>query len=133
MQNLPVTKYIREGIICLFSLSKYLFSAAILSCRSNALISVSISTPICHHNKHIALDEKSFLFGVYKNQDVNKLVLMEIKYYIYYSRCSKNNMNLTALKHRLKLLYQTHKQASVSEGKHYAFQIKWQKYHDLLR
>ena len=29
--NLPVIKSIRECIICLFSLSKYLFSAAILS------------------------------------------------------------------------------------------------------
>ena len=91
-------------------------------------------TWLSHHNIHIALDEKSFLFGVYKDQenDVNKLVMMEIKYYIYYSRCSKNNMNLTVLKHRLKLLYQTHKQASISEGKYDAFQIKWQKYHDLL-
>ena len=68
---------------------------------------------------HIALDEKSFLFGIYKNEenDVNKLDLMEIKYYLYYSRCSKNNMNLTVLKHRLKLRYQTRKQASISEGK----------------
>ena len=91
-------------------------------------------TWLSHHNIHIALDEKSFLFGVYKNQenDVNKLVLIEIKYYIYYARCSKNNMNLTVLKHSLKLLYQTHKQVSVSEGKYDAFQIKWQKYHDLL-
>ena len=31
MLNLPVIKSIRESIICLFSLSKYLFSAAILS------------------------------------------------------------------------------------------------------
>ena len=91
-------------------------------------------TWLSHHNIHIALDEKSFLFGVYKNQenDVYKLVMMAIKYYIYYSRCSKNNMNLIVLKHRLKLLYQTHKQASISEGKYDAFQIKWQEYHDLL-
>ena len=68
-------------------------------------------TWLSHHNIHIALDEKSFLFGVNKVQenDFNKLVLMEIKYYIYYCRCSKDNMNLTVLKHRLKLLYQTHK------------------------
>ena len=91
-------------------------------------------TWLSHHNIHIALDEKSFLFGIYKNQenDVNKLVLMEIKYYIYYSRCSKNNMTLIVLKHRFKLLYETHKQASISKGKYDAFQIKWQKYHDLL-
>ena len=49
---------------------------------------------------------------------------MEIKYYIHYSRCNKNNMNLTVLKHRLKLLYQTHKQALISERKYDAFQIQ---------
>ena len=45
------------------------------------------TTLLSHHNIHIALDEKSFLFGLYKDQenDVNKLILMEIKY-IYYSR-----------------------------------------------
>ena len=43
---------------------------------------------------------------------------MEIKYYIYYSMCSKNNMKLTILKHRFKLLYETHKQAFIFEGKY---------------
>ena len=77
---------------------------------------------------HIALDEKSFLFGVCKDQgnDVNKLVLMDTKY-IHYSRCSKNNMHLTVLKYRLKLLYQTHKQASILERKYDAFQKQYGK------
>ena len=93
------------------------------------------NTWLSHHiNIRIALDEKSFLFGVHKDQEngVNTLVLMAIKYYINYSRCSKNNMNLTVLKHSLTLLYQTNKQASIPEVKYDAFQIKWQKYHDLF-
>ena len=42
---------------------------------------------------YLDLDEKSFLFGIFKNQenDVNKLVVMEIKYYIYFAKCSKSN------------------------------------------
>ena len=51
------------------------------------------------HGIHITLNEKSVLFGIDPDEkrDINKLVLMEIKYYIYYARCSKNNMNLTVL------------------------------------
>ena len=50
---------------------------------------------------HITLNEKSFIFQINPDQksDINKLVLMEIKYYIYYERCSKSNMNLTMLQH----------------------------------
>ena len=47
---------------------------------------------------------------------------MEIKYYIYYARCSKSNMKLTVLQHRLKLLYQTYKYLAVSTGKYDDFQ-----------
>ena len=78
--------------------------------------------------------EKSVIFGIDPDQksDINKLVLMEIKYYIYYARCSKNNMNLTVLQHRLKLLYQTYKYSSISTGKYENFQTNWQNYHNLL-
>ena len=64
---------------------------------------------------HITLYEKSVIFGVDPDQksDINKLVLMEIKYYIYYARYSKSNMNPTVLQHRLKLLYQTYKYRSI--------------------
>ena len=86
------------------------------------------------HNIALNLDEKSFLFGISKNQEnnINKLVLMEIKYYIYYAKCSKNNIKLSVLKQRLKLLYQTHQQASILEDKYENFQVKWQNYHNLL-
>ena len=57
---------------------------------------------------------------------------MEIKYYIYYARCSKSNMNLTVLRHRRKLLYQTYKYLSISTGKYENFQTNWQNYHNLL-
>ena len=82
----------------------------------------------------ITLDEKSFLFGLLPDQEneANKLVLMEMKYYIYYARCSNNNMGLTVLKNRLTLLYQTKRQASIIESKHGIFQTKWQKYHALF-
>ena len=87
------------------------------------------------HNIALNLDEKSFLFGISKNQenDINKLVLMKIKYYIYYAKCSKNNIKLSVLKQRLKLLYQTHQQASILEDKYENFQVKWQNYHNLLK
>ena len=87
------------------------------------------------HNIVINLDEKSFLFGISKNQenDVNKLVLMEIKYYIYYAKCNKNNIRLSVLKQRLKLLYQTLQQASILEDKYENVQVKWQNYHNLLK
>ena len=72
-------------------------------------------TWLSQQNLLIDLKMKSHSCLVYikiKN-DANKLILMEIKYYIYYSMRSKNNLNLTVLKHRLKLLYETQKQASV--------------------
>ena len=31
-----------------------------------------------------------------QKNDINKLVLIEIKYYIYYARCSKSNMKPTS-------------------------------------
>ena len=54
---------------------------------------------LIQHGIYITLNEKSFIFGIDPNQknDINKLVLIEIKYYIYYARCSKSNMNLTVL------------------------------------
>ena len=54
---------------------------------------------LIQHGIHITLNEKSFIFGIDPDQksDINKLVLTEIKYYIYYARCSKSNMNLTVL------------------------------------
>ena len=89
---------------------------------------------LSQHGIHITLNEKSVIFGIDPDQksDINKLVLMEIKYYIYYARCSKNNMNLTVLQHRLKLLYQTYKYSSISTGKYENFQTNWQNYHKLL-
>ena len=83
---------------------------------------------------HIILNEKSFIFGIDPNQksDINKLVLTEIKYYIYHARCSKGNMNLKVLQHRLELLYQTHKYSSISTVKYENFQTNWQNYHNLL-
>ena len=39
---------------------------------------------LSQHGIHITIDEKSFLFGLVPNLElVNKLVLMELKYYIY--------------------------------------------------
>ena len=89
---------------------------------------------LIHHGIHITLNEKSVIFGIDPDQksDINKLVLMEIKYYIYYARCSKSNMNLTVLQHRLKLLYQTYKYSSISTGKYENFQTNLQTYHNLL-
>ena len=89
---------------------------------------------LSEHNIHIHLEEKSFLFGLFKNQDneVNKLVLMEIKYYIYFAKCSKNNLRLSVLKQRLKLVYQTQQYASILENKYEIFQVKWQNFHTLF-
>ena len=82
---------------------------------------------------YIILDETSFLFGLLLlEDDVNKLVLMEIKYYIYYARCSKSRLSLTVLKQRLKLQYQTYKQASVQSNTYELFHTKWQNYHKFL-
>ena len=67
---------------------------------------------------YITLNERSFIFGIDPNQksDINKLVLIEIKYYIHYARCNKSNMNLTVLQHRLELLYQTYKYNIFQQG-----------------
>ena len=82
---------------------------------------------------YIILDETSFLFGLLLlEDDINKLVLMEIKYYIYYARCSKSRLSLTVLKQRLKLQYQTYKQASVQSNTYELFHTKWQNYHKFL-
>ena len=89
---------------------------------------------LSEHNIHIPLEEKSFLFGLFKNQDneVNKLVLMEIKYYIYFAKCSKNNLRLSVLKQRLKLVYQTQQYASILENQYETFQVNWQNFHNLF-
>ena len=89
---------------------------------------------LIQHGINITLNEKSFIFGIDPNQKsyINKLVLIEIKYYIYYARCSKSNMNLTVLQHRLELLYQTYKYWSISTGKYENFQTNWQNYHNFL-
>ena len=75
---------------------------------------------------YIVFDEKSFLFNIYskKENEISRIVFMEIKYNIYYSRCSNNSINITALKYRVKLLCQTLKQAFVYEGKYDFFQYK---------
>ena len=85
-------------------------------------------------NIHIHVEEKSFLFGLFKNQgnEVNKLVLMEIKYYIYFAKCSKNILRLSVLKQRLKIEYQTQQYASILENKYETFQVKWQNFHNLF-
>ena len=89
---------------------------------------------LIQHGIHITLNEKSLIFGIDPDHksDINKLVLMEIKYYIYYVRCSKSNMVLIVLQHRLKLQYQTYKYSSISTGKYEKFQTNWQNYHNLL-
>ena len=73
---------------------------------------------------HKTLNKKAFIFGIDSDQksDINKLVLIEIKYYIHFARCNKSNMNLTVLQHRLKLLYKTYKYSSISTGKDEHFQ-----------
>ena len=89
---------------------------------------------LIQYDIHKTLNEKSFIFGIDPDQksDINKLVLMEMKYYIYYAKCSKSNMNLTVLQHRLKLLYQTYKYLSNSTGTYENFQTNLQNYHNLL-
>ena len=59
-----------------------------------------VTTWVSQHNIHITLDKKPFLLGLLPDQEseANKLALMEMKYYIYYARCSNNNMGLTVLK-----------------------------------
>ena len=96
------------------------------------LLTGSVNIIIIHI--HVHLEEKSFLFGLFKNQDneVNKLVLMEIKYYIYFAKCSKNNLRLSVLKQRLKLVYQTQQYASILENRYETFQVKWQNFHNLF-
>ena len=89
---------------------------------------------LIQHGTHITLNEKAFIFGIDPDQksDINKRVLMKIKYYVCYARCSKSNMNLTVLQHRLKLLYQTYKYSSISTGKYENFLTNLQNYHTLL-
>ena len=60
---------------------------------------------------------------MFENQEnnVNKLVVMEIKYIIFFAKCSKNNISLIVLIHRLKLLYQIYKQVSILEEKYETF------------
>ena len=100
---------------------------------SNDFLNETISWLI-QHGIHLTLNEKSFIFGMDPDQisDINKLVLTEMKYYIYFSRCSKSKINLTVQQHRLKLLYQTYNYSPISTGKYENFQTNWQNYHNLL-
>ena len=66
-----------------------------------------------------------------QKNDINRLVIMKIKYYIYYIYILCK-MYLTVLQRRLKLLYQTYKYSSISTGKNKDFQTNWRVYHNLL-
>lgn len=86
------------------------------------------------NNIHIDTDEKSFLFGSSSRKVCipEQLIWLETKYYIYYCRCSKSCLNLTALKYRLKLLYSIIFKAAILEKTLEKFLERWEQFHDLF-
>ena len=82
------------------------------------------------NNTTINLQKQSFLFGVLDNKTsiVEQQMLLEIKCYIYFCRCTKANLNVTALKCKLKLLYCTNERIAILENKYEQFVNSWENF-----
>ena len=82
------------------------------------------------NNTSINLQKQSFLFGVLDNKTsiVEQQILLEIKYYIYFCRCTKAKLNVTALKCKLKLLYCTNERIAILENKYEQFVNSWENF-----
>ena len=76
------------------------------------------------------LQRQPFLFGVLDNKTsiVDQQILLEIKYYIYFCRCIKAYLNVTALKCKLKLLYCTNERIAILEDKYEQFVNSWENF-----
>ena len=82
-------------------------------CKHTKVLIQDLKSWLADNNIFINITEIPFLFGLYNKSTsiVEQLILLETKYYIFFSRCSKSSLNLTVLKRRL-LLYDTNKKSS---------------------
>ncbi|MCU7801313.1 MAG: hypothetical protein KZQ70_14570, partial [gamma proteobacterium symbiont of Lucinoma myriamae] len=78
-------------------------------------------------NLTLNLDETKFLFGITNVGKVSCLdqILLEIRYYIYRTRCLKQKLYLNVLKARIKILYNIQKQLYLSKNEITKFNDLW--------
>ena len=103
-------------------------------CKHTKVLIQDLKSWLADNNIFINITEIPFLFGLHNKSTsiVEQLILLETKYYIFFSRCSKSSLNLTALKRRLQLLYDTNKKAPVFENNVENFFQIWTQYRELL-
>ena len=103
-------------------------------CKHTKVLIQDLKSWLADNNIFINITEIPFLFGLYNKSTsiVEQLILLETKYYIFFSRCSKSSLNLTVLKRRLQLLYDTNKKAAVFENNLENFFQIWTQYRELL-
>ena len=65
------------------------------------------------------MEEKTYIFGFSDENkpDMIQLIHLELKYYLYYCRCSKQIPNIETLKLRVQLLLKTNRGISIMKGK----------------
>ncbi len=80
------------------------------------------------------LTEKSFLFGLFQSKitEIDKIIFMATKDYIYRSRIFKNNLYLSALKVKLAETYKIHRQIAQNNNTLEFFELSWNKYEVLF-
>ena len=80
-------------------------------------------------NIHLSINGKSFIFGSTDNNKscVNN-VLVALKFYIYKSRCLKQNLSLQNFLHDLKQIYKSLKCVAIKHKKIQPFKEQWSKW-----
>ena len=82
----------------------------------------------------INYNKKSFIFGIInsKHSNVQNLILMQIKHYIYSCRCLNKALNLQGLQKSIKNLYEKEKYAALLAQNIELFDREWAKWQVLL-
>ena len=81
------------------------------------------------------INEESFILGINKNKafpEILSFILLYAKYYIYTTRCNKQNLFLGIFKAKLFLMYKIHLEISISNDKLNKFVEKWNPYQNLI-
>ena len=81
------------------------------------------------------INEESFILGINKNKafpEILSFILLYAKYYIYTTRCKKQNLFLGVFKKKLLLMYKIHLEISISNDKLNKFVEKWNPFQNLI-
>ena len=81
----------------------------------------------------INVTKKSFILGfIEENTDIQNVILLWLKYYIYTARCTKKHINLQNAISQMKFHYETQKIISYKNGKKEKFDTQWNRWNLLF-